>query len=89
MVDVEQSEIWKREVGKFRSEYQVHLEEEAWHAARELVWEGAMSKKHRELVIDLTQQWIRGVVRSASRDKQVLILWAGGSSPTTMTAFVA
>ncbi len=74
-VDVEQSRIWKREVGRFRSENQVRLEEEAWHSAHKLVKAGAETESHLRLAMVRTENRITGIVHQVDAGLQVEILW--------------
>lgn len=74
-VDVEQSTIWKREIGRFRSEEQVKLEEEAWHAAKQLVEDGADNERHRQLAMTRTEIRITEILHQFDADLQVEFLW--------------
>ena len=74
-VNVEQSEIWKREIGRFREENQLRLEEEAWYAASQLIETGAANESHLQLAMARTELRITEILHQVNAGLQVEFQW--------------
>ncbi len=75
-VDVDRTVIWEKERGRFREHHPVKLEEQAWHAAKQMVWDAASASQYRDDAARHAEALIRTLVAPLGLD--ALVAWHDG-----------